>query len=58
MYVIINTTDGKYVGNEIENLDNPIKISEDLTFQYDKKKESGKDIVLSNSNYIINLIKQ
>jgi hypothetical protein len=58
MYTVTNTTDGKYVGNEIENLDNPIKISKDLTFQYDKKGESGNDVVLSNSNYIINLIKQ
>lgn len=54
---IINTTDGKYIGIEVDISTNPVFISEDLTFLYDKKIISGDEATIANSNYIINLTK-
>lgn len=55
--IIQNTTDGKYIGVEVESLENPVRISEDLLFQYDKKIETETEVILANSNYIINIKK-
>lgn len=55
MAKIINTTDGKYIGHEVDISENPVYISDDLILYYDKKIVSGDRVTLANSNYIINL---
>jgi ribosome-associated protein YbcJ (S4-like RNA binding protein) len=55
MAKIINTTDGKYIGHEVDISENPVYISDDLLLYYDKKIVSGDRVTLANSNYIINL---
>jgi hypothetical protein len=53
--IIYATTDGKYIGAEVDVSKNPVVITEDFTFHYDKKIVSGNEVTLANSNYIINL---
>lgn len=53
MYRIIATTDKKFEGAEFELTASPVVINEELTFYYEKKLIAGKDLVLSNSNYVI-----
>lgn len=55
MYKITSTTDGKYIGTILDDISNPVNISEDLSFIYEKKIEVGNEITLSNSNYIIHV---
>lgn len=51
---ITRTTDGKYIGIEVDISENPVFITDDFNFYYDKKIV-GDETTIANSNYIINL---
>lgn len=53
--IITDTTDGKYIGKKVDISVNPVEVSEDLTFFYDKKIVHEDQVILANSNYIITL---
>lgn len=58
MYKIIYTTDGQFIGKEFEmSEDLRIEIS-DRTIQFENVIIKDDFIILSNSNYIINALKQ
>lgn len=57
MYEIIETTDKKYIGVILLNITNPINIDNKFIFNYTYRKELNDNLIIANSNYVINLIK-
>lgn len=54
---IIQTTDGRYIGHEFDSEDNPIRLSDDVAVQVDKKMDLGGSAGrFINSNYVIDAI--
>jgi len=57
MYKIVSTTDGKNVGLEINITNKIIELRSGFKMIPTKISKSGKEALISNSNYIINAIK-
>ena len=55
MYRIFETTDNKYLGTEIKELNDHIDFPDGFYFRIDFKKEENGIITVSNNNYIVRL---
>lgn len=53
---VVDTTDGKHVGDIIDPSDNPVVFSDGATMYVTKISDDG--LVLANSNYVIILTQE
>jgi len=56
MMQIIDTTDGRYKGFIFDKDDNPIQLSRDVFFRYDKTLSTGKITRYSSANYVLDAL--
>lgn len=56
MHKIINTTDGKYVGREIDINTQEIRLDSDFIFKIEKITYNKDSIQLSNNNYVVDVV--